>query len=191
MIFVGRLEASKSVDVLIRAVSAIRSQGERVRLLCVGDGPLTVDLRRLAAELAIEPDVVFWGSCYDEAVLGRLFHAADLTVSPGPVGLLAIHSLAYGTPVLISDAVNKHGPEFEAIEPGRTGATFREGSVESLAAETVRALRNLRKPEVSRDCISAVEQRYNPATQAELITSVIEGVLGLGVTEPRDRVQER
>ena len=40
---------------------------------------------------------------------------SDLTVSPGNIGLTAIHSLSYGTPVCSHSNFNNQMPESEAI----------------------------------------------------------------------------
>ena len=42
-------------------------------------------------------------------------------VSPGNVGLTAIHSLSYGTPVLTHNNFNNQMPEVESIQPGFNG----------------------------------------------------------------------
>ena len=44
--------------------------------------------------------------------------AANVTVSPGPIGLTAIQSLTYGVPAITNDEFSTQGPEFETIEPG-------------------------------------------------------------------------
>ena len=44
----------------------------------------------------------------------------DITVSPDKVGLTAIHSMAYGRPVITHDNMDRQGPEVEAVIPGRT-----------------------------------------------------------------------
>ena len=50
--------------------------------------------------LNLQDQIWFYGACYDESKLGELIFNADLCVSPGNVGLTAVHSMGYGTPVI-------------------------------------------------------------------------------------------
>src|SRR5439155_1448825 len=103
-----------------------------INVLLVGDGPEKESLQSMAARLRIP--VKFFGACYDEATLARLTMVAHVTVSPGKIGLTAMQSLAYGTPVITHDDHTAQGPEWEAILPGRTGALFHAGDVRHLAS---------------------------------------------------------
>lgn len=172
-VFAGRLEAFKGLDLLFEAFARLPLAHPGAKLVCIGDGPIREDLAALAQRLGVATKVIFWGACYDEEVMGRLFHASDVCVSPGPVGLLAIHSLVYGTPVLMGDDLDRHGPEFEVVTDGRTGGFFRSGSVESLSREMLAIAERLVKPGVSGECFSAVDEHYTPANQARLINGAV------------------
>ncbi len=63
-----------------------------------------------------------YGACYDEEIIGELIFNAQLCVSPGNVGLTAMHSLVYGTPVITHNNFSNQSPEFEAIIDGKTGS---------------------------------------------------------------------
>ena len=47
--------------------------------------------------------------------------------------ILAIHALAYGTPVITHDDLDRQMPEVEVISEGLTGAFFKHGDVADLA----------------------------------------------------------
>ena len=81
---------------------------------------------------ALNQNVCFFGPCYDEFEIGMLIYNAALCVSPGNVGLTAIHSLSYGTPVISHNDFKHQMPEFEAIVPGETGAFFIANDLNSL-----------------------------------------------------------
>lgn len=66
-------------------------------------------------------NIWFYGACYDEIKNAALIYNADLCVSPGNVGLTAMHSMVFGTPVITHNDFKWQMPEFEAIEPGKTG----------------------------------------------------------------------
>lgn len=173
LVFSGRLERFKGLDLLLRAVAALRASIPDLTIVCIGDGPARAEFEALARELQIDGTIRFWGACYEESTLGKLFYMADLCVSPGPIGLLAIHSLTYGTPVLIADDLDTHRPEYEALSFGVTGATFRAGCVESLADAIRSTLKTLPKAHVMHECFRAVDARYTPAHQARLINDLV------------------
>ena len=67
-----------------------------------------------------------YGETFDEAEISKLLNHADLCVSPGNVGLTAMHALAYGVPVATHNDFKNQMPEFEAITPGKTGFSLRK-----------------------------------------------------------------
>jgi glycosyltransferase involved in cell wall biosynthesis len=174
LLFVGRLDPSKRLELLLRAVARLANARPDIRLVCVGDGPSRQSLEQLARELRVDDRVSFLGSCYDEHRLGELFYSADLSVSPGPVGLFAVHSLTYGTPVIISDNADKNGPEAEVVTVGATGNVFRDGSEEDLACCILTSLETLKKPNVIQECCQAVDGRYTPLAQTALINAAVK-----------------
>lgn len=173
LICTARVIPSCRFDLLIQAASELRRSGHDVFLLIVGDGPEVEALTQLARSLDVPHR--FWGACYDERVLARLYKASDLTVSPGKVGLTAVHSMAYGTPVITHDNFDRQGPEHEAISRGRTGDFFTENSSADLARVIARWLgSHPEKPE--RACIECVESQFTPAFQRRAIESALQGL---------------
>lgn len=168
----ARLTAAKRFDVLIRALALLRRAGKQANLLVVGNGPEQASLTALAQSEGIH--AAFVGACYDEGRLAALFSCANVTVSPGNVGLTCMHSLAYGVPVVTHDTAEEQGPEWEAILPGRTGDLFKQGSVESLA-EAIAAWIDtpLVEPATRQLCIESIRGRYHPAVQRQLIDSAV------------------
>jgi glycosyltransferase involved in cell wall biosynthesis len=137
-----------------------------------------VTLRRIAAELGIDDLVHFLGSIYDEGELGLAFSAGDLSVIPAAAGLSVIHALTYGTPVVLHDRVEEHGPEWEAVVEGVTGWFYRFDDVEDLAETMACALfPSPRKASMADACREMVERRYNSRKQAEAILAVVEHTL--------------
>jgi 1,2-diacylglycerol 3-alpha-glucosyltransferase len=169
----ARLTRIKRFDVLIRALGVV-NRTHTVNLLLVGDGPERESLTQLARQEKVHAEFV--GACYDERRLAELFSIANVTVSPGNVGLTCMHSLAYGVPVVTHDDPDDQMPEWEAIEPGVTGSLFRKDSVESLAAEIDRWTRSsCVDPQTRERCIESIRARYHPAVQRRLIEAAIEG----------------
>lgn len=75
----------------------------------------------------------FYGACYDEKQIAEFLYNADLCVSPGNVGLNAMHAMTFGCPVIRHSNMVAQMPEVEAIEDGLTGTYFEENNIESLA----------------------------------------------------------
>jgi glycosyltransferase involved in cell wall biosynthesis len=145
-----------------------------IALLVVGDGPARGELEQLAASLGVTAR--FMGSCYDEEELARYFHVADLTVYPADIGLTAIHSLAYGVPVLTHNRMESHGPEAEAIIPGQTGDFFQFDDVADITAMMVDWLRRAPRGR-DRRCAEIVDERYSPQYQRRRIEEVLDRLL--------------
>jgi glycosyltransferase involved in cell wall biosynthesis len=98
VICTARLTRLCRLDLLLEAQATLKAEGHMVNVLLVGDGPDKAALQKLAQRLGLA--VKFYGACYDEAKLAEVTMAANVTVSPGKVGLTAMQSLAYGTPVI-------------------------------------------------------------------------------------------
>jgi len=96
ILFVGRLQARKRVDLLLRACAEIES---KPRLIIVGDGPEREILESLAKD--IYPSAEFIGAKHG-AELKPHFAKADLFVLPGTGGLAVQEAMSYGLPVIVA-----------------------------------------------------------------------------------------
>lgn len=176
LICTARLTAACRFDLLLQAARLLMEAGRPVDILLVGDGPERSSLEVLADQLGIS--VKFYGACYDEAILADLIYGADLTVSPGKIGLTVIHSLSYGTPAITHDNLDEQMPEVEAIVPGVTGALFRQNDAQALATCIGEWLASDRDRAVVRlACRRIVEDVWNPATQRELIDRAVSDLV--------------
>jgi len=99
MVFAGRLEAMKNVDVFIAAAAQL----PEVRVIVCGIGPRRAQLEHLAAELRIDDRVCFTGHTRDiwPIVKGAALFVSlsDFEGSPNAV----LEAFAAGTPALLSD----------------------------------------------------------------------------------------
>lgn len=101
VLYVGRLQARKKVDVLIKTCARFRSKGERMALIIVGDGPEKENLQALANQLF--PATKFIGAKYGKDVK-PYFEQADIFVLPGTGGLAVQEAMFYGLPVIVAEA---------------------------------------------------------------------------------------
>lgn len=102
LLFVGRLQARKRVDLLLRACAALsESPGAALkpRLVIVGDGPERAKLASLAEQ--VYPSAEFVGARHG-AELKPYFESADLFVLPGTGGLAVQQAMSNGLPVIVA-----------------------------------------------------------------------------------------
>jgi len=97
LLFVGRLQARKRVDLLLQACAAC---GDRPEVWIVGDGPARVELERLAR--VTYPSAQFRGALRGTQ-LDDLFNQADLFVLSGTGGLAVQEAMAHGLPVIVAE----------------------------------------------------------------------------------------
>jgi glycosyltransferase involved in cell wall biosynthesis len=97
VISVGRLQARKRLDVLLRACAEL-PPSLQPRLRLVGDGPQRPALEALAK--AIYPAAEFTGAQFGADLAAHLA-AADLFVLPGTGGLAIQEAMSYGLPVIV------------------------------------------------------------------------------------------
>lgn len=174
IVAVGRLVEAKRFSLLVEAVDLLGREGLDINLLIVGDGPErnTIEMQAKAAGVC----VAFTGARHDETFLGMAFAAANLSVIPGAAGLSVIHSLSYGTPIVVHGDESVQMPETEAVEDGINGAVFREGDVADLARGIREVLARLpRGPLTSASCRRVIEDKYNPVRMREAIDCAVSG----------------
>ena len=109
ILFVGRLQARKRIDLLLHACSQLDS---KPRLLVVGDGPERETLEALARE--VYPSAEFTGARHGEQ-LAPYFAEADLFVLPGTGGLAVQEAMSYGLPVIVAQG---DGTQDDLVRPG-------------------------------------------------------------------------
>jgi len=176
LIFVGRITLTKKLDQLMVAFEQLNKQSS-VNLLIVGDGPALPTLKQIAIDTKVDDRIQFVGSCHEELVLAEYLTAADICVSPGNVGLLAMHSLVYGTPVITHNDKKLQMPEFEAIIDGKTGGFFEIDDTTSLVNTLTHWLTRVRtgRDRLRSDCHSVIDRFYNPSYQCEVFREVFSG----------------
>ncbi len=110
LLFVGRLQARKRVDLLLHACQRL-PEGLRPHLWVVGDGPERASLEKIARE--VYPNALFLGARHG-AQLERLFVAADVFVLPGTGGLAVQQAMSFGLPVMVAEA---DGTQSDLVRP--------------------------------------------------------------------------
>ena len=132
----GRLEPTKSLDVLVEAAAILSRRRPEVRVEIAGSGSCEPRLRSLAARLGVTDVVAFLGWRED---VGSLHHRWQVLVQPSAhegFGIAALEAMAAGLPVVASAT----GGLPELVEDERTGFLVPVGDVEALAGRLDRLL---------------------------------------------------
>jgi glycosyltransferase involved in cell wall biosynthesis len=143
ILYSGRVTKAKKIDVLIKALGILKEKNVfDFKCYIVGDGDL-VEIIKLTKELNLSEKVDFVGAKYGKEV-HPYFLNSDLFVYPGGIGLSVLHSLSFGIPVLTTDNLSLHFPEFELLKPGFNGDLFKDNSFKDLANKIVEWRNNLK-----------------------------------------------
>ena len=173
VVFIGRLTAVKKLDQMLKAVAKLKDNGLNLNVTFVGDGTEKEKLMSLVKDLKLD-NVWFYGACYDEKMIAQFLYNADLCVSPGNVGLTAMHAMSFGCPVISHNNFPMQMPEFEAIEEGKTGAFFKENDIDSLAEVIQNWINTCHDREaVRKACYKVIDEKYNPHVQLETLRKTI------------------
>jgi D-inositol-3-phosphate glycosyltransferase len=138
LLFVGRIQPLKGVEVAVRALGALGSRHADARLAIVGgpSGPRgrseVERLETLVAEMGLADRVVFVPPQPHE-LLSTYYRAADVCLVPSrseSFGLVALEAAACGTPVVASDV----GGLRTLVDHGHTGYLVEDGDPEVFAA---------------------------------------------------------
>lgn len=173
LIFIGRLTPVKQLDLVINAVKTLSDKGEYYNLILVGDGSEREKLSQLASSLNI--NIWFYGECYEDNRTAQLIYDSDLCVSPGNVGLTAIHTMSFGTPVITHSNFANQMPEFEAIKAGITGDFFNENDIVDLADKISLWFKNhTDREKVRKDCYKEIDTFWTPKYQLEILKKYMQ-----------------
>ena len=102
---VARLVYEKGADLLVEAAPHVLNRVPEAKFVIAGRGPLLDTLRRRVHEMSLGDKILLSGFVSDDD-RDRLYVAADVCVFPSryePFGIVALESMAAGTPVVVSD----------------------------------------------------------------------------------------
>jgi phosphatidyl-myo-inositol alpha-mannosyltransferase len=174
VLFLGRLERRKGLEVLIQALTRLRDLD--AKLVVGGTGPEERACRTLAARLGV--DVQFIGGVYDDLKPG-MFRSADVYCAPAvggeSFGIVLIEAMAAGTPVVCSDL-----PGFRAVAEG-AAALVPPGDPGLLADSLRQVLTDERRAASMSESGRTVADRYDWSRLAERLEDVyVRAITGSG-----------
>ena len=140
IIYVGRLEVYKKIDVMLRAMAKLSDRFPRAPIVVVGRGPARPGLEALASDLGLADRTRFTGFV-DDPRRDELLAEARVCVCPSEKegwGLTVMESNAVGTPVVATDADGLR----DSVRDGETGYLVPDGDVDGFARRIGELLEN-------------------------------------------------
>lgn len=132
LLFVGRLNPEKNVDLILDALSLEKDLHPQVKLLIVGDGPCREELKQKVQENALESFVQFLGY---QSQMRSIYGAADLLILPSrdreTFGLVVTEAAFCGVPCLRS---NTPGASDQIID-GFNGVVYDKNNAEEFSQQ--------------------------------------------------------
>lgn len=129
---IGRLDDdTKGVDLLIKALSKLKSGGINIKAIIGGDGVEKEKLLEMIAEHNLQNQIEMVGWVTDKE---KFFNAVDVLCVPSRYevfGIVILEAMKYGAPVIASDV---SGPS-EIITHNKDGLLFKSEDTEDLAAK--------------------------------------------------------
>ncbi len=177
-LFVGRLDAEKNVDQLIRAL--LHAPGVHAEI--VGDGSCRGRLQDLAQAIGVADRVTFHGIVSD-AELVRAYRSSQLFCMPGTAELQSIatmEAMAAGLPVLAADAMALP----HLVYSGLNGYLFRPGNVAELGEHLAALAANPEKRVVMGEAGRKVVARHSISRTLETFEELYRTTAGLELAEP-------
>ena len=172
IIFSGRLEQRKKLEILFQAIKLFKERKILVELDIIGAGPSQDTLKAFVNTNNLEKEVTFHGAIYGKDA-DRVISSANVGVIPGLAGLSIIHYMARGLPVITNNNFTEHGPEVSAIHNGKNGYIFEDGNYYDLVDKILLTIKNLEV--LSKNALFIVKKYYSPEFVKEnIIKSIIQ-----------------
>jgi phosphatidylinositol alpha-mannosyltransferase len=139
ILFLGRLDARKGIESLLRALPTVLKSIPGARLAVVGRGPMEPRARRICGELGVSASVDFLGVVHPED-LPRHYASCDVYCAPGlggeTLGIVLLEAMASGAPVVASRIPGYD----ETVRDGVDGILVPPGDADALASALIRIL---------------------------------------------------
>ena len=177
LLVIGRISPDKGI---VEAIEVARRTGRRLVMAAKMHERDEHEMFRAKVQPAIDDGIVDWRGEVDSAerdqLMARAFATLMLGAWPEPFGLVAIESMATGTPVIARRA----GGVTETVEHGVTGYLVDDVAEAVMAVKRTEGLR--------RDRIAAYARgRFSAERMTSLYEQAYAKLLSPGEAEPKDR----
>ena len=173
VLYVGRFEPAKKVDLLVRGFAIAAASLPELRLTLVGGGSEQAKLKDLVNQLGIEEKVNFAGWIDEPEALKSHYSTAIATTSTGFAGLGLTQSLGFGVPMIVARDEN-HSPEIELADSG--GVTWFESDSAEALAESIREAWHKREQLPNASISEFTKKRYSAEAMADGLRTALQGL---------------
>jgi glycosyltransferase involved in cell wall biosynthesis len=163
------------LDILIEVVKSIRDRHPEIKVLLVGDGPETENLKQTACRLGMESAVILCGPVPADEVPAYI-DAMDICVLPNsnafgsPIALFEF--MAMGKPCVVPDL----GPMRDVIDDNLTGIMFPHAHYDALEKALLRFVEDpALRIQVGSRARQAVFERHTWAANARFVVQLAAG----------------
>lgn len=181
LLYIGKVDAHRGIDLLVRAMPAVLRQVPDARLHVVGDGTQKQRIEQLAHALGVAQLVSFSGWLrFDQVpvhiarsgvcLIPHLKSEHTETTVPNKI----FDYMAFGKPVVVSDC----GPLARITCTANCGLVFRSGDAEDLARRTVELLQHPDRATFGENGQRAVVDDFNWGVDAARLLDAVERIRG-------------
>jgi glycosyltransferase involved in cell wall biosynthesis len=132
-LFVGRFQPQKNLPFLLQALAVLRRESTvQIRVVIVGDGPMTSQLMQQSVSYGLQ-EIVGWHGWCDKKKLLQHYQRADCFLNPSlyeGMPNTVLEAMASGLPVLASNVAGNDA----IVTAGETGFLFELGNIEMFVA---------------------------------------------------------
>ena len=171
VLFVGRIEEIKRVNLIIDAFEFLKKDSMKFRLFLAGDGTLRKQLEEYASRKGLQTVVTFLGNISHEE-LPLYYNMADVVVLPSDmegVPMALLEAMACGTPVIASSV----GGIPSIINNGKNGILLNDVTSMSLAI----AISKMNERSFSRQIVAESVSHLSTKEFLKNLYMIIENVI--------------
>jgi len=136
VLYLGRVDKDKSIDVLVKAIPLVLKK-INAHFAIAGSGGELEDIKNLARELNIENDITFVGFLdHNSDDFVCLYKSASIFAIPSTIetqSLVTLEAMSSGLPIVAADA----GALPELVKEKRNGFLFKPGDEKELAKHII------------------------------------------------------
>lgn len=160
IVAVGRLDANKNHEMIIRAFAGLPDRYREYQLIIYGEGELHQSLRKLSEELGVQERVSLPGPVSD--VAEAIYRASVFVLSSYSEGMpnTLLEAMALGLPVISTDC-SGGGPR-ELITDGENGILVKPGDWKNMGENLQKILDNPNYAWRLGESASKMQEKFNP-----------------------------
>lgn len=131
ILYLGRLKAYKSIDVLLKAFQILKQRIAGAKLIIAGSGEEEDKLKKISRDLGLERDVEFKGWVSEDEKVS-LMQRAWVFVNPSLIegwGITTVEANACGTPIVAADVPGLR----DSVQNPHTGYLVKHGDAPAFA----------------------------------------------------------